>query len=203
MGVPPVDRGNGVGGGKRVRRGNKALKLIIDGYNVIFALLNRPVSYGSGECERLRTELLERLEHYRVLRGEDITVVFDGGPGGAHLARLQHFGGLTVIFSDPGSDADAEIKRLVRESTGARDLCVVTDDNSIAAHVRRFRAKVATTADLLRRLEQAEKREGEAGRPSEPPCKFEGPAPYEVADWVAEFGDLDEDDIDEEELREE
>ena len=184
-------------------RGNGALKLIIDGYNVIFSLLNRPVKQGSGECERLRTELLERLEHYRVLRDEDITVVFDGGPGGAHLARLQHFGGLTVIFSDPGSDADSEIKRLVRESTGARDLRVITDDNSITTYVRRFRAKVSSTTDLLRRLEQAEKRDGEEDKRSEPPCKFEGPAPYEVADWVAEFGDLDEEDIDEEELREE
>ena len=174
------------------------MALLIDGYNVIFAMVRHPLKYDSGECERLRTDLLERLERYRTRTGEEITVVFDGGPGGAHLARLQHFGGLTVIFSDPKSDADEEIKRLVRESSGAREIRVVTDDRSIAAHVRRFRAKVVGTEDLLRRMERTEKRRGAEAEDTEPACKFSGPPGFEVDDWVEAFGDLDEHDLEEE-----
>jgi len=172
------------------------LALIVDGYNVIFAMVRHPLRYDSGECERLRTGLLERLERYRTLTGEEITVVFDGGPGGAHLARLQHFGGLTVIFSDPESDADAEIKRLVRESTGARELRVVTDDRRIAAGVRRFGAKISSTDDLLRKMGRAEKRQGVEAEQAEPSYR---PADYEVDDWVAAFGEVDEQELDDEE----
>ena len=172
--------------------------LIIDGYNVIFAMVRHPLQYDSGECERLRTELLERLERYRSHRQEDITVVFDGGPKGAHLARDQHFGGLRVIFSDPNADADTEIKQLVRESTGARDLRIVTDDAELARFVRRLGARVSSTEDLQRKMQAVEKKSGEEDQEAEPSCKFDGPAPYEVDPWVAAFGDIDEEDLDEE-----
>jgi predicted RNA-binding protein with PIN domain len=174
------------------------MRTIVDGYNVIFRMVRRPLQYDSGQCERLRTELLEELERFRVRTGEEFTVVFDGGPGGAHLARHQHFGGLEVIFSDPGSDADEEIKGLIRESSGARDLRVVTDDGALAGYVRRFRVKVSGAEELLARMRGAERRQGEESDKAEPPCKFTGPEPYEVDDWVNEFGDVEDEDADEE-----
>lgn len=179
------------------------MTLIIDGYNVIFAITREHINYASGECERLRTELLDRLEYFRTYSAEAITVVFDGGPGGAHLARLQHHGGLTVIFSDPDSDADAEIKQLVRDSSGSRDLRVVTDDRSIARYVKRFKARVSSTEDLLRKLERAESKAGSEREDAEPSYKYSGPPETDVNAWVDVFGDLDEDDLDEEDLDEE
>lgn len=179
------------------------MAIIVDGYNVIFAIVHHPVNYASGECERLRTELLDRLERYRTYLDDGITVVFDGGPGGAHLARLQHHGGLTVIFSDPESDADAEIKGLVRESSGSRDLTVVTDDRGLARHVRRLKAKVQSTEVLLRRLRRVEEQDGTQDEEAEPSCKYSGPPRSDVDGWVEVFGDLDEDDLDEEDLDEE
>jgi predicted RNA-binding protein with PIN domain len=173
------------------------MPLIVDGYNVIFAG-RHPLRYESGECERLRTELLERLEHYRNLTGEEITVVFDGGPSGAHLARHQWFGGLEVVFSDAEGDADEEIKRLVRESTGARDLRVVTDDRELAQGVRRLRARVSATGELLGKMGRAEKRADAHADDADPACKFTGPAPHEVDDWVDLFGEVDEEDAGEE-----
>jgi len=174
------------------------MSLLVDGYNVIFAEAGKSPVNESGECERLRTGFLERLEQYRTLSGEEITVVFDGGAGGAHLARHQWFGGLEVIFSDPASDADAEIKRLVRESTHARDLRVVTDDRELAQYVRRFRARVSGTGELLAKMERAEERAEKSAEEADPACKFTGPEPYEVDDWVEVFGDFDEEDPDEE-----
>ena len=171
------------------------MTLIVDGYNVIFAIRRQPVRFESGECERLRTELLDRLSHYRSISGEAITVVFDGGPGGAHLARFQHHGELTVIFSDPESDADAEIKQLVRESTGARDLTVVTDDRNIAAAVTRCGGRLWSTDVLLRKMERAEEMAAD-DEDAEPSCKYDGPPPSDVNAWVDVFGDIDEEDVD-------
>ena len=86
------------------------MRLVIDGYNVIFAETHRPLPKHEPELEQMREDLLRRLEEYRVGEGDDVTVVFDGGEGGAHLARFQHFAGVEVIFSDPKSDADEEIR---------------------------------------------------------------------------------------------
>ena len=173
------------------------MSLIVDGYNVIFSEHHWLPKYESRECERFREDLLNRIEVYHNLTDEDITVVFDGGEAGAHLARRQHHGGLIVIFSDPDSDADEEIKGLVRKSTNARDTHVVSDDNDIVRYVKRFRVRIWSTEEFLDKMEHAEDRRGEEEARSEPPYKFEGPAKHEVDDWVSEFGDLDESDFDE------
>jgi predicted RNA-binding protein with PIN domain len=174
------------------------MALLVDGYNVVFAEAGAPVRKEAGEIERLRTGLLERLEQYRTLGREEITVVFDGGVGGAHLARHQWFGGTEVIFSEPSSDADAEIKQIVRESTHARDLRVVTDDRELAQYVRRFHATVSGTADLLAKMERAEEQAEKRAEDADPACKFTGPGPNEVKDWMEIFGELDEEDPDDE-----
>ena len=168
--------------------------IIVDGYNVIFSKLEHPLKPESNECERLRTVLLERLANYAEYMDEAVTVVFDGGEAGAHLARRQHHRGITVIFSDPDSDADTEIKQLVRASDGARDLRIVTDDRDIAQHVRRLGAKIVDVDTLLRKVGAFEKKTGERPRLAEPPQKYEGPADYEVDDWVRLFEEPDEDD---------
>jgi len=186
------------------------LRLVIDGYNVIFAETHRrfgrltgpagaarPVRPGAGECEQMRTELLQRLEQYRIGTDEEMTVVFDGGEEGAHLARFQHYGGVEVIFSDPSSDADEEIKELVRQSSGARDLRVVTDDVELAQSAKRLGAKAAPAGWLLERMAEVLNRRGDEEAEAEPASKFGGPADYEVDPWVQEFGDLDESDFDE------
>jgi hypothetical protein len=99
------------------------------------------------------------------------------------------------VFSDPGSDADEEIKKLVRESSGARDLRVVTDDRDLAQAAKRLGARASGTEWLLERMTRVEERRGDEEVKAEPACKFNGPADFEVDGWVEQFGDLDEDDF--------
>jgi predicted RNA-binding protein with PIN domain len=94
--------------------------LIIDGYNVVFAETHRPLPKPPRELEQMHNDLLRRLEAWRTTTDEDFTAVFDGSEEGVRLARFQHFGRLEVIFSDPKSDADEEIKTYFRGYSGAR-----------------------------------------------------------------------------------
>ena len=180
-----------------MRKGTRPVRLVIDGYNVIFTETHRPLPKGPRELEQMRNDLLRRLEEYRVVAGEEVTVVFDGGEEGAHLARFQHFGGLEVIFSDPRSDADEEIKTYLRESSAARDMRVVTDDRPLAQSAKRLGARVAGTAWLIEHMEHVRTRRGNEQREAEPAAKFGGPAPSEIDRWTEEFGDLDESDFEE------
>lgn len=173
------------------------MRLVIDGYNVIFTETHRPLPRGERELEQMRDDLLRRLEEHRLVEGGDITVVFDGGEGGAHLARFQHFGGLEVIFSDPKSDADEEIKTYLRESSHARDMNVVTDDRPLGQSAKRLGAKVSSTEWLIEHMQHSQALRGDERRTAEPTCKFGGPAPSEVDSWTEVFGDLDEDDFEE------
>ncbi len=175
------------------------MRLVIDGYNVIFAETHRPLPKQEPELQQMREDLLRRLEEYRVGEGEDVTVVFDGGEEGAHLARFQHFGGVEVIFSDPRSDADEEIRTYLRESSHARDMRVVTDDRPLALSAKRLGARVSGTAWLEEHMEHSRARRGDAIATAEPAGKYEGPAESEVDGWTETFGDLDESDFEDDE----
>ena len=171
------------------------MKIVVDGYNVIFAETHRPLPKGPRELEQMRNDLLRRLEAYRTTEGADVTVVFDGGEEGAHLARFQHFGGLEVIFSDPRSDADEEIKTYLRESSHARDMRVITDDRPLAQACGHLGARVSGTAWLVDHLEHARARRGNELAEAEPACKFGEIGPGEVERGLKDFGDLDESDF--------
>jgi len=179
---------------------------IIDGYNVILgARADRFDSYAPGELEKMRSTFLDRLADSRAARRDEITVVFDGGARGALYAREQTCRGIRVIFSDPNSDADAEIKKLVRTSSGARDLRVVTDDNQLARQVSQLRAKVVSCVEFLGDLQKLEDRDARREQGRDPSFRFEPPRAFEVDDWVKAFGgepaegEPEEDDDDEEE----
>ncbi len=174
------------------------VKLLIDGYNVIFAETHRPLPRVERELEQMRDDLLRRLEDFRTAEGIEITVVFDGGEAGAHLARFQHVGGIEVIFSDPKSDADEEIKTYLRQSSHARDMRLITDDRPLAQSSKNLGARVAGTAWLIEHMQRSRARRGSERASAEPACKFGGTPESEVDRWTEVFGDLDESDFDKE-----
>ncbi len=191
------------------------MRLIIDGYNVIFAETHpassrtagptpwrrRPLPKAERELESMRSDFLRRLEAYRMNSDEDLTVVFDGGEAGAHLARFQHFGGIEVIFSDPASDADEEIKEYLRGYSGIRDTRVVTDDRPLAGAVKKLGGRVVGTEWLMERMQHSAAKKGNERATAEPACKFGEVPPGEVDRGIEAFGDLDESDFDVEDFK--
>jgi predicted RNA-binding protein with PIN domain len=171
------------------------MRLLIDGYNVIFGETDRPPHRPERELEQMRNDLLERLEAYRTTSDEDITVVFDGGEAGAHLARFQHYGGVEVIFSDPSSDADEEIKEYLHGYSGVRDTKVVTNDRPLAQAAKKLGARIVGTEWLIDRMQRAAARAGDEKANAEPACKFGEVPPGEVERGIEDFGDLDESDF--------
>ncbi|MFQ5735498.1 MAG: NYN domain-containing protein, partial [Thermodesulfobacteriota bacterium] len=89
-----------------------APRLIIDGYNLIAS----GTGGGLDDIEERRDALIEGLSVYRRLRRVKVTVVFDGTHSGNLTGGSENRGGVRVLFSREGQEADTVIKALVRET---------------------------------------------------------------------------------------
>jgi uncharacterized protein len=77
--------------------------------------------------------LVDSLIEYGKRKGHDITVVFDGWKSGEGKENKSVTGGITIIYTRIGENADSVIKRIV--SSVKREWLVVTSDRDIANFV--------------------------------------------------------------------
>lgn len=104
-------------------------RLIVDGNNLL-----RSVPRYASEVERDFDTARERLIAdlgARAAEGQDVIVVFDGGGNPASDGEPRLIGGVTVIFSPAGADADAVIESLaMRAREEMAETEVVTSDGA-------------------------------------------------------------------------
>ena len=124
------------------------MHIIIDGYNLIRQ------SPSLSRLERISLEegrkgLIRRLSAYRKLRGNRITVVFDGWIDGASRETRLKEGGLQIVYSRRGEQADEVIKRMSRKR--GEEIVVVTSDRDVAdAAVRSGNVALASAVFEMR-----------------------------------------------------
>ncbi len=96
--------------------------ILIDGYNLI--------GTSHKNFEKARNDLIQRLSKYSNLKGHDITLVFDGWKNGQGVETKMRIGGVNIIYSRLGENADFVIKKILSKSTKA--WIVVSSDREIA-----------------------------------------------------------------------
>ncbi len=74
--------------------------------------------------------MIRVLSEYHKVKGHDITVVFDGWKSGGAREETLKTGGVAVIYSRLGENADYVIKRII--SRDKKEWIVVTSDRDIA-----------------------------------------------------------------------
>jgi hypothetical protein len=152
--------------------------ILIDGHNLIGRLPG--ISLADADDE---DTLVGLLRSYRARTGKAITVVFDPGIGSS-LAQTRKIGGVQVVSAPPGSSADVIILRRVVQARDRRGLTVVTSDRELAARVAQLGARVQPAEGFAAQLDQ----------PTAEPSRREQPlTPAEVKQWLALFGQDDED----------
>ena len=120
-----------------------AVHLIIDGYNLL-GVGSRSRTAGDPWSEAAREELIRRLGAYRQRRGHGITVVFDGWRAGAGSEQHEHRGGVQVIYSRRGEQADQVVRRLASDY-GAE--CAVVSSDREVGHSARASGALAIMAE--------------------------------------------------------
>jgi len=171
------------------------VRIFVDGYNLIGAAARKLEGYSLAASEPSREKLLGLLARYKSLGSSRMLVFFDGGAESSHLPRRQFQRGLDVMYSDPKTTADDDIKHAVSHADLPHEIRVVTSDRAVQAFVKRFGAKVTESADFLDEIAQAL---DESALPSDEPIeKYEGTSDGETDYWLRIFGGDKEGDADE------
>jgi predicted RNA-binding protein with PIN domain len=164
---------------------------LIDGYNLMHAMVDVRPKLRPDELHRLRTRFLNDLSRrLGPVAASQTTVVFDAARAPASGAKAGKHGGMTIRFT---ADADDWIESVLDARGAPRPgWVVVSSDRRIREAARRKRVACLTTDQFLDRLEAdrpALRFEGKPG-PAAPPDRPPAPSPAEAAFWRAEFRDL-------------
>jgi predicted RNA-binding protein with PIN domain len=98
--------------------------------------------------------LIDSLIEYRRRKGHDITLVFDGWKTGEGKENCMVTGGIKVIYSKIGENADSVIKRII--SADRREWIVITGDRDISHHAWAVGSIPVSTEDFLKAVERKE-----------------------------------------------
>lgn len=132
------------------------MKLLIDGYNLMYAA-NITGAPGQGtSLFRSRLALLRQLAN-RLTRGERAatTIVFDARQAPPGLPKQGRFESIEVLFADRRQQADDLMIELIDSSSHARDLTVVSSDHRIQRAARRKGATAVDSDQWWKRLRPA------------------------------------------------
>ncbi|MFA5411253.1 MAG: NYN domain-containing protein [Candidatus Omnitrophota bacterium] len=131
-----------------------SLRYIIDGYN----LINHPLfSQRHKQSEDPRHAVLTFIKTRRLTGSpkNSISVVFDGYPPSASAADAD--AGIDVVFSRK-INADDKIKNMVEESSGRKNIIVVSDDKEIKFMAESLGAHSLGIEEFIQAKEKPEKR---------------------------------------------
>lgn len=137
-----------------------AVRLIIDGYNLVAALWGMGAS--ARELERQRAELIAMLDRYRKTRPHPIHVVWDGWKDGDPMGGRSREHGILITFSPKGVTADEVIRDLLEADGRAAGTVVVTGDKKVQGWARNTGAEAVESWAFVEKLMLAG---AEAARP--------------------------------------
>jgi len=166
-------------------------RLIIDGYNLLHSV-PRYAAEADRDIDAARQRLIADLGA-RAAEGQDVIVVFDGGGNPSSDGEPRQIGGVTVIFSPAGTDADAVIESL---ASRARQECeeaeVVTSDGATRWTSLGGPVTVTRAPSFARELEYDEREWRERHEAPRSRATVEGridPATRQQLDRIAGRGD--------------
>jgi predicted RNA-binding protein with PIN domain len=164
------------------------MSLLIDGYNVLYAVGLLGIGIGPGDLQRARLALLNFLaESLKATEIPRTTVVFDAREAPWGLPRAIKHRGIQVRFATQHESADELIEELIRAESSPRRLTVVSSDHRIQRAAHRRKARMVDSdvwyAELLRSRQQ--RRRASAVSPARPPVPL---LAEDVNYWVRQFG---------------
>jgi ribosomal protection tetracycline resistance protein len=126
--------------------------LIIDGYNVIYAIPEIE-NLLDESLEAARIGLVRLLSGFKGLRGdvENIVIVFDGKAGFFDEENTVS-PGMKTIYTHGSKDADDKILEIIRDSNRPDLITVVSDDNFLHNNTRSLGARIKTVKEFYRML---------------------------------------------------
>ncbi|MGN6547958.1 MAG: NYN domain-containing protein [Aureliella sp.] len=166
------------------------VRLLIDGYNLLYATGAVAQARGPGGLARARERLLGQLgaalpESQR----QQTQIVFDARRVPVRGECEQSVRGITVTFSAGFEEADDLLEQLIRQHPNPRTLLVVSSDQRVQRCAKSRKAQSVTCDQWLMQIADGPLPEPVA-EPPEPIPRDRTPqlSTEEVARWLEEFG---------------
>lgn len=171
------------------------MRLLIDGYNVMFAQGLVGKRYGIDHFRKARTHFLNKLaDALGPVETQLTTVVFDASTPPHDLPPQSRHKGMTILYAVNDEDADERIEKLIAAHSAPKNLTVVSSDHRIRQAATRRKARVLT-ADLFLVDLESRKRNARKAPLINPPNSKKTQEPTlsagESAYWLNEFRDLE------------
>jgi predicted RNA-binding protein with PIN domain len=128
--------------------------LIIDGYNLIGAFNDLPLS-----DKNSKDKLLNRLSEYQKIIDRKLIVVFDGAGYGDY--KKTNFENIEVRYPENNYSADDTIIKLIDEFNNQHGICIISSDNAIKSHAKRAHLANQNSSNFAREVEDVIFRNGE------------------------------------------
>jgi len=177
------------------------MRLLIDGYNLMYALGLLGRRLGPDGLRKVRHRFLNDLaDRIEPVEAHQTTVVFDASAAPEGASREARHKGLTVVFAVDDEDADSRIEWLIAHHSAPKGLTVVSSDHRVQQAASRRRAKVVSAEQFWSDLEDRKARKDRRPPPPQEDVE-ERPtqvSAQEAAHWARVFGDR----IEESETRE-
>jgi predicted RNA-binding protein with PIN domain len=132
-------------------------RLIIDGYNLL-----RSVPRYAADVERDVDSARERLISdlgARAAEGQEIVLVFDGGGNRFSDGQPQQVGGVTVVFSPAGVDADSVIEAIAATARATGEETEIVTSDAATRWTSLGRSVIVTRASAFARELEADEHE--------------------------------------------
>ena len=162
-------------------------RLLIDGYNLLFATGVFASPAGPPTLQRTREALLQFLaDNINAKLLARTVIVFDATQAPPGLPGEVAFAGMKVLFSRRGQEADELLEDLIAAHRAPRELLVVSSDHRVQRAARQRGAKYADSDQWLTTLQRP-------AQPASPSSKPDDPLAHsaELQAWLAEFSDVD------------
>jgi uncharacterized protein len=170
------------------------MRLLIDGYNLMYAAGLLGKRLGPDGFRKVRTRFLNDLAHaLGAVEAHLTTVVFDAAAAPDDRPHQASHKGITVVFAIDNENADERIEHLIAAHSAPKTLTVVSSDHRIRQAASRRKARAVTADEFWTGL-----RDRKPGRPTPqlpPPsaeerARREGPSAEEAAMWREVFRDV-------------
>jgi predicted RNA-binding protein with PIN domain len=161
------------------------MSILVDGYNVLFALGMIPAEVKPGDLQNARQALLHLLADGLGERAKRCTVVFDATRSPPRTPGDLTYRGIEVRFTKRREEADDLITGLIKQCSVPKQLTVISSDHQLVESARRRKAASIKADHFLEWLEQQK-------QPTQPPAQSPQADPAEREAWLNEFGHLDE-----------
>jgi len=159
--------------------------ILVDGYNVLFALGMIPAQVRPGDLQHARQHLLTLLANGLGTKANRCIVVFDATRNPPKKSGDMFFRGIEVRFTRRREEADDMLAGLIKQCSAPKQLTVISSDHQLVESARRRKAASVKAEKFLEWLEKQQK----SPLPLAPSSAVE---PDEREAWLREFGHLDD-----------